>query len=126
MLELEKTLVECGSFFLAEKHRDAAMFFGQLPRDFLSLAFFGKRSARPTDPLSLVLSLGKSFQRGHEPTGRSDDSTPLHGNPQTIRDVDESVRHRVPGMQKRYAYRPRRHQIASMQTNMERKTSLRE
>jgi hypothetical protein len=63
-----KTLVECGKFFLAEKHRDAAMFFGQLQRDFLSPAFFGKRSTRPTDPLSLVLYLGKSFQRSHEPT----------------------------------------------------------
>src|ERR1700694_856240 len=27
-----KTLVECGSLFLAEKHRNAAMFLGQRPR----------------------------------------------------------------------------------------------
>src|ERR1700730_4851328 len=93
-----KTLVECGSFFLAEKHRDATMFFGQLPRDFLSPAFFGKRSTRPTDPLSLVLSLGKSFQRSHESTGRLGDSILFHGNRQTIGDVDESVSHRGSGV----------------------------
>src|SRR6266446_1260454 len=88
-----KTLVECGNFFLAEKHRDAAMFFGQLPRDFLSPAFFGKRSTRPTDPLSLVLFLGKPFQRSHESTGRLGDSILFHGNWQAIGDVDEGVRH---------------------------------
>src|SRR5271165_4617224 len=93
-----KTLVECGSLFLAEKHRNAAMFFGQLSRDFLSPAFFGKRSARPTDPLSLVLSLGKSFQRSHESAGRLGDSILSHGNRQTIGDVDESVRHRGSGV----------------------------
>src|ERR1700751_376272 len=63
-----KTLVECGSFFLAEKHRDAVVLFGQLPRDFLSPAFFGKSSTQANR------SLGKSFQRSHESTGRSDDS----------------------------------------------------
>ena len=45
------------SFFLAEKHRDAAM-VGQTPRDFLSAAFFGKRSTRPTDPRRFELSFG--------------------------------------------------------------------
>src|SRR3984957_20957788 len=79
-----KTLVESGSFFLAEKHRDAAMFFGQLARDFLSSPLFGKRSTRPTNPLRLVLSLGKSSQSSHESAGRLGDSILFHGNRQTI------------------------------------------
>src|ERR1700736_3414094 len=48
-----KTLVECGRFLLAEKHRDAPIFFGQLARDFLSSPLFGKRGTRPTNPLRL-------------------------------------------------------------------------
>ena len=89
-----KTLVEFGSFFSAEKHRDAAIFFGQFPCNFLSTVFFGERRTRPTNPLSLVLFLGKSFQRGHESTGRLGESILFHGNRQTIGDVDESDRHR--------------------------------
>jgi hypothetical protein len=49
-----KTLVESGSFFLAEKHRDAAVFFGQFPCNFLSTVFFGERRTRPK-PIHLVL-----------------------------------------------------------------------
>ena len=88
-----KTLVKCGRFFLAEKHRDAAVLFGQLPRDFLPPALFGKCSSRPTDPFRLVLSLGKPFQRRDESSGRLGDSIVFHGHRQTIGDVDQGLRH---------------------------------
>ena len=102
-----KTLVKCGRFFLAEKHREAAVLFGQLPRDFLPPALFGKCSPRPTDPLGLVLPLGKSFQRRHQSTGRLGDSIVFHGHRQTIGDVDEGLWHWAFGFQRSFFSRSR-------------------